>query len=111
MEQGANQTTRKNAAAVSLRLPYSVETVALDDTGAQKIARLACRMATAKASSLESDKQYALRFATFVTGSLAAQCAKESQWMMVFEQFLGQVRHYVDIGCSDCMDEAHGWTP
>ena len=110
MEHEAKQSVRENAAPVSFRLPFSAETIALDAEGARKIARLACRMAAAKASSIESDKQYAIRFATFLTGSVAAQCRDEGRWMMAFEQFLGRVHHYLDIGCSDCVDEAHEWT-
>ena len=109
MEHDTQQTTRKNAAPLSFRLPLGTETIALDAEGAEKMARMACRMAAAKASSIESDKQYAVRFAAFLTGTVAAQCADEAQWMMVFEQFLGQVLRYLDIGCSDCMDEAHQW--
>jgi len=109
MEHEAKQPARENAEPVPFRLPFSAETIELDARGARKIARLACRMAAAKASSIESDKQYALRFAAFLTGTVAAQYTNETQWMMVFEQFLGRVRHYLEIGCSDCMDEAHEW--
>ena len=110
MEHEANRTALENAAPVPFRLPYSAETIQLDSAGAQKIARMACRMAAAKAPAIESDRQYAMRFATFLAGTVAAQCTIESQWMIVFEQFLGRVRHYLEIGCSDCMDEAHEWT-
>jgi hypothetical protein len=109
MEQEAQQAVRENAGQALFRLPFSAETIALDSEGARKIAHLACRMAAAKASAIESDKQYAIRFATFLTGSVAAQCRDEARWMMAFEQFLGRVHHYLDIGCSDCMDEAHAW--
>jgi hypothetical protein len=111
MEHETQRPAPANTAPGTFRLPISDETIALDAKGAEKIARLACRMAAAKASSIESDKQYATRFAAFLTGSVAAQCADERQWMMVFEQFLGRVRRYLDIGCSDCMDEAHEWVP
>ena len=110
MENEASQTARRNAAQVPFRLPFSNETIQLDSEGARKIARLACRMAAAKASSIESDKQYAKRFAAFLSGAVAAQCTSESQWMMVFEQFLGRIYHDLEIGCSDCVDEAHEWT-
>jgi len=109
MKPDAQHPPRKNAAPVSFRLPLSNETIALDAAGAQKIARLACRMAAAKASAIESDKQYAKRFAAFLTGTVAAQCDDETQWMKVFEQFLGRVHHYLDFGCSDCMEETHEW--
>jgi hypothetical protein len=109
MEHEAKQPKRGNAAPGSLRLPFSRETIELDAGGAQKIARLACRMAAARASSIESDKQYAKRFAAFLTGTVAAQCDDETQWMKIFEQLLGRVHHYLDFGCSDCVDEAHEW--
>ena len=110
MEHDQSQPVRKPAAPAPLRLPLSAETIQLDAEGAQKVARLACRMAAAKASSIESDKRYAMRYAAFVTGTLAAQCTSEAQWMAMFEQFLERVHRYLDIGCSNCMDEPHEWT-
>ncbi len=90
-------------------LPLSVEAIRLDREGAEQIARYACRMAAAKASPFESDRQYALRFAAFLTGTVAAQCASDTQWFAVFEKFLEHVRHCLETGCSHCSDEEHDW--
>ena len=90
-----------------LHLPLNAEDILLNREGALQVARFACRMATKNASPIESDKHYALKFAAFLVGTVAAQCASEDEWFGVFDQFLGRVQRHLETGCSLCSDEGH----
>lgn len=90
-------------------LPLSAEAIPLSREGALQVARFACRMATRNAAPIESDKHYALKFAAFLAGTVAAQCASEDEWFWVFDQFLGHVHRYLENGCNPCCEEEHDW--
>jgi hypothetical protein len=92
-----------------LHLPLSAEAILLNREGALKIARFACRMATKNASPIESDKHYAMKFAAFLAGTVAAQCDSEDEWFWVFDQFLRRVHGHLETGCNPCSDEEHDW--
>jgi hypothetical protein len=90
-------------------LPLSAEAILLNREGALQVARFACRMATKNASPIESDKDYALKFATFLAGTVAAQCNNKNEWFWVFDHFLKRVHRYLETGCNPCSDEEHDW--
>ena len=90
-------------------LPLNAEAIPLNREGVLQVARFACRMATKNASPIESDKHYALKFAAFLAGTVAAQCDSEQEWFRVFDQFLSRVHRYLETGCNPCSDEEHNW--
>ena len=89
-----NESSKKSSAVMKagqFSIPFSDESITVDRAGAKKVARIACEMAVQYSSPIESDKQCAVRMATFLCGYIAYQCGSLGEQIRLFEDFLKKV--------------------
>lgn len=105
-DAGNNQSMDLKERQFSLVL--SDQKIRLNRAGAKTVARLACETAVLHSSPPESDKQYAIRLATFMCGFIASQCDGREQQMSLFIDFLEKVYSWLSRGCRRC-EGTHHW--